>query len=77
MILDFIENPKLLVSDVFRKLAKRNLKNIQSRLILLNLIKANFKISRQELLGYNLNLLDLLLSLKPNKYPKNLSQENS
>jgi glycosyltransferase involved in cell wall biosynthesis len=73
MILEFIENRNLLVSDVFRKLAKRNLKNIQSRLILLNLIKANFKISRQELLGYNLNLLDLLLSLKPNKYPKNLS----
>lgn len=73
LVLDFINNPNLLISDVIRKMAKRNLKNIQSRLVLLNLIKANFSISRQDLRGYKLNLLDLLLSLKPNKYPKNLS----
>jgi glycosyltransferase involved in cell wall biosynthesis len=73
MLLDFIENPSLLIPDVFRKMAKRNLKNIHSRLVLLNLIKANISIARQDLRGYDLNPLDLLFSLRPNKYPKNLS----
>jgi hypothetical protein len=73
MLLDFIENPSLLIPDVFRKMAKRNLKNIHSRLVLLNLIKANISIAIQDLRGYDLNPLDLLFSLRPNKYPKNLS----
>lgn len=73
MVLDFIGHPSLLIPDGLKKMAKRNFKNIHSRLVLLNLIKANISIARQDLRGYGLNPRDLLFSLRPNKYPKYLT----
>lgn len=76
MLLDFIGNPDLAIDSIHRKIAKRNLRNIKARIILNNIIKANFSISQLDFIGYRLRLFDLLLCLMPNTYPKYNSKIN-
>jgi glycosyltransferase involved in cell wall biosynthesis len=73
MLLDFISNSDLSINYFHRKMAERNLKNIQSRLILLNILRAKFSIAQKDFHGYRLRFFDLIISLMPNKYPKFIS----
>jgi glycosyltransferase involved in cell wall biosynthesis len=70
MLLDFIGNSDLAISNLYRKMAERNLKNIQSRLVLFKIVNANFSTAHKDFYGFRLQYFDLFLSLMPNKYPK-------
>jgi glycosyltransferase involved in cell wall biosynthesis len=70
MLLDFISNSDLAISSLYRKTAARNLKNIQSRLVLLNIVSANFAMAYKDFYGFRLQYIDLFFCMMPNKYPK-------
>ena len=64
--LESTENP---LSSLECKLAIRNLKNRHSRKILLSILFFNFKSAYFYFDLYKLTIFDLLISLRPNKYP--------